>query len=165
MTLLELLIVTGILAILAGLTFPVYRHARMQSWRAACSGNLRQMGLAVQMYAQDSAYRMPSCRGYGSEGALPEIRTVLLPYLDNAVNIFRCPGDFKYFPLKGSSFEWNALANGKLLDEKSLTLVGQGLLMPILFDVDNFHGPSGNVSSKNYLYLPASVRSELIYSK
>lgn len=53
LTLIELLVVVGILSILAGLLLPSFRNARDTSKRVQCMNNLRQVGLATQMLAND----------------------------------------------------------------------------------------------------------------
>ena len=52
-TLIELLVVIAIIAILAALLFPVFASAREKGRQAACSSNLRQIGLAAVAYQQD----------------------------------------------------------------------------------------------------------------
>src|SRR5436305_1969337 len=51
--LIELLVVIAIIAILAAILFPVFAQARGKARQAACLSNQKQLGLAVQMYAQD----------------------------------------------------------------------------------------------------------------
>lgn len=52
-TLIELLVVIAIIAILAAILFPVFSQARTKARQASDLSNMRQMGLATNMYAQD----------------------------------------------------------------------------------------------------------------
>jgi len=52
-TLIELLVVIAILAILAAILFPVLAAARRSAYQSQCLSNLKQLGTAVQSYAQD----------------------------------------------------------------------------------------------------------------
>jgi prepilin-type N-terminal cleavage/methylation domain-containing protein/prepilin-type processing-associated H-X9-DG protein len=52
-TLIELLVVIAIIAILAAILFPVFAQAREKARMSTCTSNLKQMGTAFMMYAQD----------------------------------------------------------------------------------------------------------------
>lgn len=52
-TLIELLVVIAIIAILAAILFPAFARARENARAASCLSNMKQMGLAIEMYKQD----------------------------------------------------------------------------------------------------------------
>jgi prepilin-type N-terminal cleavage/methylation domain-containing protein/prepilin-type processing-associated H-X9-DG protein len=61
-TLIELLVVIAIIAILAAILFPVFAQAREKARQTSCLSNLKQMGTALMMYAQD--YDELLCMGW-----------------------------------------------------------------------------------------------------
>src|SRR5213592_5029174 len=71
-TLIELLVVIAIIAILAAILFPVFAQAREKARGAACLSNQKQLGLAVQMYAQDYDEHIIYARSFGRIWSLVE---------------------------------------------------------------------------------------------
>jgi prepilin-type N-terminal cleavage/methylation domain-containing protein/prepilin-type processing-associated H-X9-DG protein len=58
-TLVELLVVIGIIAVLIALLLPTLQKARAQARTIVCLSNLRQIGLGLQMYASNNGYVIP----------------------------------------------------------------------------------------------------------
>lgn len=129
-TLTELLVVFGIIAILAGLLVPALSRSKAHAYNAACMNNLRQLGIATRLYADDNQDRLPIAEILPSlpidpQNPLPRICDVLATYVGrtsgantNSATVFKCPADRKgRFAAEGSSYEWNAELNGHRIDE------------------------------------------------
>ncbi len=91
-TLIELLVVIAIIAVLAGLLLPALASAKAKARQSACMSGLHQLGLGIQMYADDHRGYFPETTHGTTETNRSWIFT-LRPYVGNVDAIRACPSD------------------------------------------------------------------------
>ncbi len=125
-TLVELLVVTGIIAILAALLLPGLARAKENGRRIACLNNLRQLGLAMQLYVHDYDDVLPAS-GPEAGQIFPEqwvwygpigtplndpSKGAIVPYIEKfSKTLLTCPSDrtlleFQRHPNRFSVYNW-----------------------------------------------------------
>jgi prepilin-type N-terminal cleavage/methylation domain-containing protein/prepilin-type processing-associated H-X9-DG protein len=90
-TLIELLVVIAIIAILAAILFPVFSGAREKARAISCASNLKNLGTAVMMYAQDYDERLPlTAYAIATPPFFLNWHDIIDPYVKNK-QIWLCP--------------------------------------------------------------------------
>ena len=161
-TLIELLVVIAIVAILASLLLPALAKSKEKVRSIACISNLKQLGIAVRMYADGHDGLLPIAEQLPSMPAtnppLPRICELLAPELGYDTNnppklitVFRCPDDrARRFETEGSSYEWYAHYNGRPVDNPRTSEA------TLMYDYEKFHNDGRSV---NALYADYHVAS------
>jgi type II secretory pathway pseudopilin PulG len=152
-TLLDLLVVLGVIAVLITLQLPVLAGGKSQSKIGMCASNVRQLALACQIYANDNNDRLPVLTlGSGAAWAwdLPVGAASGLLKSGVATNTFYCPGTAPRFTdqdnwiASGTSSLWNFGA-------PSIRIVGYSLA---------FSGTASmlNPTNQNTTMLPETIK-------
>ena len=89
-TLVELLVVIGIIAVLIAILLPALNKARKQAIELACSSNLKQMGIAITMYTNESGF-YPGCYGFSDGKILATWPARLSRQIGDTTDVFWCP--------------------------------------------------------------------------
>ena len=85
-TLVELLVVITIIGILTSMLLPAINTARESARATQCSNNVRNMGIACQMYGNQNKEAIPAGMAGGAGGTTSGL-VELLPYLE-AANLY-----------------------------------------------------------------------------
>jgi prepilin-type N-terminal cleavage/methylation domain-containing protein len=92
-TLVELLVVIGIIALLIAMLLPALSKAREQSHRTACLSNLRSLGQSMYLYCHSNRDRLPNCSPTAGQDILGGLALVELAANYTQPEIFHCPSD------------------------------------------------------------------------
>jgi prepilin-type N-terminal cleavage/methylation domain-containing protein/prepilin-type processing-associated H-X9-DG protein len=167
-TLVELLVVLAMISVLAGLLLPAFSKAKEAGRATACLSNLRQIGIALQLYTQDNNNRLPIMRDRSFDtnapptNSLPSVEVVLTNQL-GSVKVLKCPSDRRQiYEQTGSSYSWNSLLNGQ--DAEHLTVLNidfDAHQIPVFFDKEAFHKARGQKKGVNYLYADGHIKNLL----
>jgi len=162
LTLVEVLVVVGILGIIFGIALPSMERMKLAARSTQCVGNLRQVGIGLNTYFMEHGTKFPelvTARESRSEDA-PAMDTELLDYVTDE-HVFHCPADHEeFFERTGSSYFWNSLVNGQRLGNMELLgFENHESGIPVASDKEDFHEHVGD--GVNVLYADGHVLREL----
>jgi prepilin-type N-terminal cleavage/methylation domain-containing protein/prepilin-type processing-associated H-X9-DG protein len=126
-TLVELLVVIGIIGVLMALLLTAISKARVQAGRVACMSNLRQVGLALISYATDNDGSFPAPAGVQTQ--YPEdwvhwqpgrdlAQSRIARYVNGDMRVVKCPAGFD--------------------ERNAYTWAGKTLTYPYSYSVNNY---------------------------
>lgn len=161
-TLLELIVVMAVVSILAFLAFPITSRVIETSKAAACVSNLRNLGVALNLYLGEHNQVMPILQA-GRQSLSQDV-----PVIDNTLNayvhdahVFACPSDTQGIAAAtGTSYFWNSVLNGQSVTHLQFLLSnGQNSEIPVLSDKEGFHPYASN--KVNLLYADGHASPDL----
>jgi prepilin-type N-terminal cleavage/methylation domain-containing protein/prepilin-type processing-associated H-X9-DG protein len=180
-TLVELLVVIGIIGLLIGIMAPVLGRAKRVAARTLCATNLRQIGVSVRAYLNES----DDVFFYWGVTNLPSIApdsptfwSILAGYGAENPEMFKCPADKprnfqeereppnagkRYCDSEGSSYQFNDMLVGKKVAEVARWLTSNTQMtvaenqLWLVKDFQGFHARMGQENAANYLYYDGHV--------
>ena len=173
-TLIELLVVLAIIAVLAGLVSYGVSHALESARASNCTGNLRQLGIALSGYLGDHEQLMPTLQfGRASTSDdTPVIDNTLDRYIakvadpakpvDASKSVFACPADHKFAVATGTSYGWNTALNGQSVAVLSFFNKDDHTQIPVMLDKEGFHPYEKD--KVNILYADGHATKEISFT-
>jgi len=139
-SLVELLVVLSIISILIGILLPSLQAFRVRSRKVVCASNLKQIGAAIRIHADERNGEYPVARSMpdpflttNPDPALPEALEGILgptgPEGQPQAEVYHCPGDLGspgVFEVCGASYEYLTALSGRRPED--LPPVQQGFI-------------------------------------
>jgi len=130
-TLLEMLVVLGIIAVLVGIAYGAMAPAREKARELVCVSHFRQIGQAFAMYRQDYGGVDPPAGQTGPDLGLPQYHWPL--YYKYPV-IWRCPSDEKPASRYKMSYLWMIGPGFPPVPPLTQRIADRGMDLPLLAD-------------------------------
>jgi len=164
-TLIELLVAISIIALLMAILLPALGRARKQAQATRCLANLKQIGLAMHLYATDNNYLVPRAEVRPGvpqyEGIDMRWPVLFMPFVgggsvkyDNyyEVKIYDCPS----YPIKEQTLDYCVNA---------FDLKGSGLENFGCTKLDDFPRHAQTIYLADFEYIPNRIQTPIIYKE
>lgn len=171
-TLVELLVVIGIIAILIAILMPSLQRARDQAARTQCMSNLRQLTIAWLQYATEHKFHIMSSNtgdpdlyadwiGAGNTNAAIE-QGKLWPYV-NAHNVYHCPGDtgFHLWTYSISNFMNGEVQSGGFPPIKNLNQVKHSSETFVFTEENDYRNDANGYNQNSFMILAPTAGTKL----
>lgn len=154
-SLIEILVVMGILAILAAIVFPIVSGAKRSTKKVSSISNMRQIGTAIMVYAGDYddtyPHGLPMVWRFAREAVAPDLlaHAKTAPFVEDVLRawgvtdeILKAPGDpsaiegESQFEIYGTSYQ---LQRRPFLQPRTMTSYDRPTEQPLGWEVGQFH--------------------------
>jgi prepilin-type N-terminal cleavage/methylation domain-containing protein len=178
-TLVELLVVIGIIALLIAILLPALQRARDQANRTACMSNIRQLTLGWMQYATEHKFKIMGSNTHGPtnppDGAADWIWAdatgnsvasleagLLWPYIKSE-KVYRCPSDsgFHVWTYSISNFMFGETGGGSLTVVTSMNQVKHSSETFVFTEEDDYRQDAKGYNQNSFMVVPPSPGTRL----